>query len=87
MGVYKKHKFHPCPPRVFKKSQNGENNMSTTKFNFDNNKLFITTKSGSYNSGYMVDMEDISFEDLDQLILTLNEWWIRKFFKKDIKKM
>lgn len=61
--------------------------MSTTKFNFDNNKLFITTNSGSHNSGYMVDMEDINFEDLDQLILTLNEWWIRKFFKKDIKKM
>lgn len=61
--------------------------MSTTKFNFDNNKLFITTNSGSHSSGYMVDMEDISFEDLDQLILTLNEWWIRKFFKKDIKKI
>jgi hypothetical protein len=35
----------------------------------------------------MVDMEDVSFEDLDQFILTLNEWWIRKFFAKDVKKM
>ena len=60
---------------------------SKTKFEFENNKLFITTNSGSHNSGYMVDMEDVSFEDLDQFILTLNEWWIRKFFVKDVKKM
>lgn len=61
--------------------------MSTTKFNFDNNKLFITISGKSCGTGMMVDMEDISFEDLDQFILTLNEWWFRKFFAKDVKKM